>query len=85
VEFLGQPHCGACRDRRLRWLSPPARRWSYARVRETLLVVAAVLLGVSGFFLHSGVWPAAIGFGALLAAVLLAALAAHVMARGEQQ
>lgn len=89
VEFRGQAHCGPCRDRRLRWMQPPAKKPStYAQYREALLVVVVLVGGVGAFllriYLSSGAMlPAVIGVGLVLLLLLAGVGVLHYLAKQE--
>lgn len=80
VDFLGQPHCGYCRDTRVRSMEGSGQ-YSHHRnkLRENLLLAAAIQACVVGFLLFQlGLLIPAGVFGGTLALTLIAALIAHV-------
>jgi hypothetical protein len=80
VDFLGQPHCGPCRDMRLQWMQPAnqAQKNPHHQLRENLLVAAAIMIGVAGFLLNAGLMVPAAVFGGLIVLTLIGALVVHM-------
>lgn len=78
VEFLGQPHCGYCRDFRLGAMHAPARFNQKNHLRENLLMAAVVQLVVGGWLLNLGLLVPLGIIGATLTLTLIGALIAHI-------
>lgn len=78
VDFLGQPHCGYCRDFRLGTMAAPAKFHQRNPLRENLLMAAAIQLGVAGYILNMGLLLPAAVVGATLLLTLIAALVVHL-------
>lgn len=82
VEFLGQPHCGACRDLRLQWMQPApqfTQKNPHHQLRENLLLASVVMFGVGGFLLNLGLLMPAAVIGGVMGLTLIAALVVHLM------